>query len=124
MMMATQRRDDEPPNYVELHFGNLHQLSNDSNLGQQIPVISSPHRLSRYEQQKQRIDKYFAQSTVDQHSTSAPSVMLRSGNNPDPVTKLKMPDTTIQTRQHKDPRDFATFLCKFLLSYSVLNMKN
>lgn len=124
MMMAIQRKDDEPPNYVELQFGNLHQLSNDSNLGQQIPVISPPHRLSRYEQQKQRIDKYFAQSTVDQHSTSAPSVMHRSGNNPDPVTKLKMPDTTIQTRQHKDPRDFATFLCKFLLSYSVLNMKN
>ncbi|OTF77801.1 hypothetical protein BLA29_003026 [Euroglyphus maynei] len=99
---------EEPPNYIELDFSNRHQLPNTINRDQpEIPVvsISPPPRLSRYEQQKQRIDKYFVQNSVDQqHSTSvAPRL-----SNTDPLTNLK----TNRTHQHEDPRELATFLCK------------
>lgn len=111
IMAIKQTTDEEPVNYVQLDFGN-HRPAN-TNHNPPIPVISPPSRLSRYEQQKQQIDKYFVRTTVEQPSSTSSIIV----NNPDPLTKIRQSNS----RTNEDPRDFATFLCKFSFS-SIINV--
>ena len=110
IMAIKQTTDEEPVNYVQLDFGNHRQTNTNHN--PPISVISPPPRLSRYEQQKQQIDKYFVRTAIEQPSSTSSIV-----NNPDPLTKIRQANC----RTNEDPRDFATFLCKFSFS-SIINV--
>ena len=109
-MAIKQTTNEEPVNYVQLDFGN-HRQTNHTNHNPPISVISPAPRLSRYEQQKQQIDKYFVRTTVEQPSSIV--------NNPHPLTKMRQ----ATSRTNEDPRDFATFLCKFSFS-SIINVEH